>query len=232
MFSAGRGDELADTITSYLQFCEDSAITTKETKVYANSKPWINRELRQCLREKKEAFAVGDMNTVREKTKLFRTNSVKARAEYKDKVEAKFRIVKAKEAWQGLNNMMGRTTKSQYIKSDNPKELSEELNRFYARFDVGDSSSECENICSKLTTDAAPLEVGEQEVERCLRRLKPNKAPGPDGLRGSVLKTCSQQLAPMLTQLFSLFLNIPFVPRMQAVVQKTVAGLRTMSLAK
>ena len=78
--------------------------------------------------------------------------------------------------------MMGRKNKQQTVKTDNPRGFANELNRFYARFDVIDFSSERDNVCRSLLP--SPVCVEEEDVISCLSRLKPSKAPGPDGLKG------------------------------------------------
>ena len=49
-------DTITDSITSYICFCEENIVQTKRIKVYANSKPWVNRELKTNLLEKRKAF--------------------------------------------------------------------------------------------------------------------------------------------------------------------------------
>ena len=49
-------DTITDSITSYICFCEESIVQTKRIKVYANSKLWVNRELKTILLEKRKAF--------------------------------------------------------------------------------------------------------------------------------------------------------------------------------
>ena len=46
-----------------------------------------------------------------------------------------------------------------------------------------------------------------------LNLLQSTKAPGPDGLRGRILKECGTQLGGVMTQLFHLFLDASFVPK-------------------
>ena len=53
-------DTITDSITSYECFCEENIVQTKMIKVYANSKPWVNRELKAILLEKRKAFLEGD----------------------------------------------------------------------------------------------------------------------------------------------------------------------------
>ena len=50
------------------------------------------------------------------------------------------------------------------------------------------------------------LVLCEDEVYKVLLNLDPSKAPGPDGLRTMVLKTCARELTPSLCPLFNLSL--------------------------
>ena len=46
-------DIISDSITSYLLFCEENIVPKKEIKVYANTKSWINKDIRCFLSAKK-----------------------------------------------------------------------------------------------------------------------------------------------------------------------------------
>lgn len=61
------GDELTDTITSYIKFCEDYVSETKTVKIFPNNKPWVSKQLKICLNEKKAAFCSGDVQLMQEK---------------------------------------------------------------------------------------------------------------------------------------------------------------------
>lgn len=58
--SCGTLDELSVTVTDYLNLCVDTVIPVKEVTQYANSKPWINKRIRELLWRKRSAFARGD----------------------------------------------------------------------------------------------------------------------------------------------------------------------------
>ena len=49
-------DEYVDTVSSYISFCEQNCIPTKDIKLYPNSKPWFREEIRDRLDEKNNAF--------------------------------------------------------------------------------------------------------------------------------------------------------------------------------
>ncbi|GFR94610.1 hypothetical protein ElyMa_000923400 [Elysia marginata] len=52
--------ELTDSITEYIKFCENVTIKKKEIIYFPNSKPWINKELREVLSLKLKAFKSRD----------------------------------------------------------------------------------------------------------------------------------------------------------------------------
>ena len=65
------------------------------------------------LNEKKRASALSDSCKAKMMKEEFRSRAKTAKIEYKNKVEKKFEDGDAREAWQGLNTMMGRMQKQQ-----------------------------------------------------------------------------------------------------------------------
>ena len=53
-------DELTETVTSYIYFCEDCCIPTQTRVSYKNDKPWFTAKLRRLRLDKVEAFRSGD----------------------------------------------------------------------------------------------------------------------------------------------------------------------------
>ena len=51
-----------------------------------------------------------------------------------------------------------------------------------------------------------------EEVERYLKNLDVNKSPGPDGIPPRVVKECTTQLAPSLTNVFNKALSSGKLP--------------------
>lgn len=160
--------------------------------------------------EKKIAFILGDKELYREKVREFRGEMIKAKLNYKEKVERKFVTRNARDAWKGLNKMMGRNKKEPQCYGN--EILADDFNKFYARFDKQDFRRECDELCSGLQPDT-DITLTEKSVTAALSRINPNKAPGPDGLKGKVLKTCASQLGPVLTRLFQILLDAHIVPR-------------------
>ncbi len=53
-------DELTETLTSYISFCEDMCIPTRTHLTYNNDKPWFTAKLRQLRQAKEDAYRKGD----------------------------------------------------------------------------------------------------------------------------------------------------------------------------
>ena len=78
--------------------------------------------------------------------------------DYKDKVEHKLRNGNAKDAWRGLNTMMGRKHRVA-PQCEDPIHLSNNLNMFYSRFDRYDFSDECDSVCAGMIPAFMTLKV-------------------------------------------------------------------------
>ncbi len=53
-------DELTETVTSYISFCEDMCIPTRTHLTYNNDKPWFTAKLRQLHQAKEGAYRNGN----------------------------------------------------------------------------------------------------------------------------------------------------------------------------
>ena len=91
----------------------------------------------------------------------------------------------------------------------------EELNTFYARFDSFDFSDKVnslKNDLSNSSNDFKALEIEQHEVLISFNCLKTNKACGPDGLTGRVLKSCARELSFIYTYIFNMSLYMNIIP--------------------
>ena len=84
-------DQLNDCVTDYIHFCVD--IQTREKKVlcYPNNKPWITKDLRKTINEKKFLFAQGDIMALKLKQKELRKEIIKCKEIDKKKIESHFK---------------------------------------------------------------------------------------------------------------------------------------------
>lgn len=79
--------------------------------------------------------------------------------------------------------MMGREQEKQRVNIADCSRFVSDLNTFYGRFDVRDPKAGYSTVCEQILS-YDPIQLSEEEVGRCLSKIKPNKAPGAKGLRG------------------------------------------------
>lgn len=87
--------------------------------------------------------------------------------------------------------------------------LAEELNIFFARFEVDQPEMAASYSSSR---DRHILTLKEHEMQRTLRGVNLRTAAGPDGVAGHVLKSCANKLAGILTRIFNQSLSQYTVP--------------------
>jgi hypothetical protein len=109
--------------------------------------------------------------------------------------------------------LCGYGSKNDPIVTDNPLNCANELNAFFARFDVHNHKTECETLLNNLKIDAnCTAIISQDDVLKSLKRVKVNKSCGPDKISGKVLKSCADQLCEPLRVLYQLSLDLRWVP--------------------
>ena len=71
MLSCENVDQLNDCVTDYVNFCVDIQTREKEVLCYTNNKPWMTKDLKKRINEKKLLFAQRDRITLKLKKKTF-----------------------------------------------------------------------------------------------------------------------------------------------------------------
>ena len=82
-------DELTDTVTEYINFCELNSIKTKTVKCFGNNKPWVTKEMKTLLKEKRKAYY--NQNSIEQKSanKMIKNKIKECKNLYKQKIENK-----------------------------------------------------------------------------------------------------------------------------------------------
>ena len=205
---------LTDTITNYINFCVDSIIPKKVIKIFPNNKPWVTKELKCLLNEKKRLFCAKKTLELNVLQKEINHKIKTCKEKYKDKVESQFFTQNIRQAWQGVKTMVGCSKKPAVVHTSDDRKHAEDLNNFYARFDARDFSSEREAVVDKIRAAGGDNIVFTPETVKIhFSRLNVRKAPGPDGLIGFVLKSCNEQLCNVFCRLFQLSIDKCIIPK-------------------
>ncbi len=214
-------DELTETVTSYISFCEDIYIPTRTFLSFNNDKPWFTGKLKQLRQAKEDAYRSGDKilyNQARNRlTKEIRV----AKKNYSKKLKKELSANDPASVWTGLRNItMYKTPPPQSVEN---QQLGDDV--FYCRFEkarLTPSTRSDLHFTHSPTPPATPLppspttlpafKVCVEDVNRVFRKQKSRKASGPDGISPACLKVCAVQLAPIFTQIFNRSLELCEVP--------------------
>ena len=82
-------DGLTECITDYINLCVDCNVPAQTVTCYANNKPWITKDIKVILNEKKWAFSDGNHDEVRRVQGVVKLNIRVAQDNYKRKLENK-----------------------------------------------------------------------------------------------------------------------------------------------
>jgi hypothetical protein len=178
------------------------------------NQPWINQNLKRQVKKKQRMYAKAKDTNKRDDWKNYRQcrNQTKRniKKQYwtymntiidpdKDKAHRKlFKFIKSqKKDTSGVSPL--KTTQGLLSKS---KDKAEALNQqFKSAFTPPDPSPHPDKGPSPHPI-MPDFTVTENGVLKLLEELNPNKAPGPDGVSGKILKTMASEIAPILTIIF------------------------------
>lgn len=202
-----------DIFNSYFQFCFDMLVPTKVIKIYPNNKPWVTKELKTMLNEKRRYMVNGDSTQQKAVQKKINKKITDSKKDYKEKIEGLFRTNSTKDAWIGLKTLCGHKEKTNIPYPQDITTYVNEMNSFFARFERYNFSEECNNIISDTQNiSSEKILITEKCVLQSLKRVRASKATGPDGVPARALKCCAEQLAPVLRSLFQHSIDHGIVP--------------------
>ena len=195
-------------VLGYIKHCMDTVTVDKCIRVYPNKKPWMTREVQCLLRERDTAFRSGDAAMYSAARAKLKRGIREAKAAYRGRIEDCLQSNNSRQVWQGVQHITNYRP-SNLTAVDGEATLAEQLNHFFARFEV--NSPEAATLHPPAQSSFT-LTVEEHEVRRTLRAVNPRKAVGPDGVSGQVLRDCADQLAGVFTKIFNQSLSRAAVP--------------------
>uniref|UniRef100_A0A8C1D980 Reverse transcriptase domain-containing protein n=1 Tax=Cyprinus carpio carpio TaxID=630221 RepID=A0A8C1D980_CYPCA len=208
-------DELTETVTSYISFCEDICIPTRTYLTFNNDKPWFTAKLRHLRQAKEDAYRNGDRVLYNQARNTLNKEIRAAKRTYSKKLEDQFTSKDSTSVWKGLRAITNYKTPAPCTEAN--QRLANDLTEFYCRFETPHIHSDHLST-QPLTPPAIPLsippalQISENDVRQVFRKNKRRKAPGPDGVTPACLRTCADQLGPIFSQIFNRSLELCEVP--------------------
>ncbi|KAI2667828.1 putative RNA-directed DNA polymerase from transposon BS [Labeo rohita] len=216
-------DELTDTVTSYISFCEDMCVPTRTYLSFNNDKPWFSAKLKQLRQAKEDAYRSGDKALYKQAKYTLNREIRVAKLNYSGKLKKQLSRNDPKSVWNGLKAIT--SYKSPSPSTEANQQLADDLNEFYCRFEkqktgltpythpecpATQPSTPCPSIPPTVSQPA--LKICEGDVCKVFRKQKTRKAKGPDGVSPACLKACAVQLSSIFTLIFNRSLELCIVP--------------------
>ena len=178
--------------------------------------PWWNKSLQKEVKLKQKAWRKYTERKTPDnfdKYKLQRnktTTSIrKARQDYEDKItdnlkQAPKKLYSYIRSQQKVRAAVGPLKDDRGKFTETDQEVAEALQGFFKSVFTKESSHEVPVFQEQLSHEEVltTVEITPGLVSAELKRLNPDKAPGPDGMSSTVLRACAEQLAGPLATLF------------------------------
>ncbi len=130
--AANHLDELTETVTSYISFCEDLCIHTRPHLTYNNDKPWFTAKLRQLRQAKKYIYRKG-YKVLNKQAKYTLEKEIRvAKRNYSKKLRIQFSSSDSASVWKGMKDITSYNTPSP--STVKYQQQADNLNEFYCRF--------------------------------------------------------------------------------------------------
>ena len=185
-------------------------VVRHNNKTRTNSKPWFSNKCRQAQQKCHLARRMFKINRTHQNHRELLTSSntykreiTKSITNYKRMMRNKFRQMKQKspkDFWNYVNSLNRKTSNSD-IKIDSLFDFFKNLNS--TEHDDGDDSRK-ELGVPNFDSDALNIEVTEDEIMNCIKKLKNVKSPGTDEIIDEYIKISCPLLLPIYVKLFNI----------------------------
>lgn len=209
--------------TKTLEIIQNRVPTKMSSSRFSN--PWMNTDIRRATRRKQRAHTKSrktkkkrDIKRYERLQKEVKSMINEAHKQYLVNTVSEDFNTKSKKFWSYVKSKRQDSTgvsplknAEGFLQSDSVTKAEILNQQFQSAFTAEDTS----NIPSKGDSpfpDMEAIQVNTEGVRKLLLNLKVDKATGPDSIPAFILKTASDELAPMLTRLFQLSLETGEVP--------------------
>lgn len=137
-----------------------------------------------------------------------------ARETHKRHLEEAFKAGNPRKTWETMKNMTGMPSKHHKSFATNNELASAcDLNTFFTRFETSGNAGRCREVMESVTVGSEDrLEISVGQVAHVFRHLNGRKSTGPDNINASILKTYSEELAPVWQPIFQHSLDTHTLP--------------------
>jgi len=147
-------DRLTECITDYINFCVDCIVPAWTVTCYSNNKPWITKDIKAVLNNKKRTIRDGNRDEVRRVQGVLKLKIREAKDNYRRKLENKLQRNNMRDVWSGMRTIT-EFQRTDSIGLEGRVDRANELNLFFNRFNTAallpqDSAAGCPTTTNAL----------------------------------------------------------------------------------
>ena len=225
-------DEAAEIWTHTLLTISKEYIPCHEITVHSRDKPWITHDIKKLIKKRNASYRKYQRTRETRHYDIYlcikdevNEKILEAKEEYRTQLVRKLEDLRTqpRDFWKVAKQVYGSKThenvptlidnNTHYTKGTEKANL---LASYFSSqsqepvLPADHSFPEVEDTDHKLTE----IIITEEDVNRELRKLKPGKSTGPDGLSNELLKLTSRSIAPSLTELYNRVLRSGVYPKL------------------
>ncbi len=182
-------DELTETVTSYISFCEITCATcymcipTSTHLTYNNDKPWFTAKLKQPCQTKEDTYRKVDIVLYKQAKYTLEKEIRVGKSNYSDKLRIQFSSCDSASVWKGLKEITNYKTPSPSTVEN--QQQADNLNEFYCRFEKTPHTRSGHLSTQPLPPLATPLsptpaiQISEDDVCQVYWKQKRKKSTRP-----------------------------------------------------
>ena len=185
-------------------------IPSKTTSSNSNL-PWFKHSHKRIMRRKRKAYdkarrtgTSSDWEVFRRLRRLLDRSLRKSRSEYLQDIDENLTSKNTKPFWRYIKSLRQSSTGVSTANGIATTPI-DKANAMNSQFQSVFTKENCDNLPSLKSPKIQQMSsifISIEGIKKLLKDLKPQKAPGPDGISPTILKECADSVAPLLQQIF------------------------------
>ncbi len=126
-------------------------VVKKDVVVYSNNKPYIKKDIKKCINNKKLAFRNRDKVGLLVAQKYLKYNLKKAKEQHRQTMEHSLYTSNTRTLWETMKLVTNMNPAKKHITTLDNLQRANELNDLYLRFGAHNYLEECHSILQSLS---------------------------------------------------------------------------------
>ena len=189
--------QLVKTTADSVNFHVDRVFQKKKIKAYPNNKPFIAKEVKALINKKKLAFVKNDLIQMQQAQKELNQKLKESKRHYKEKLIDQCKTMNTKKLWKTVRTVVDMKTSRKPLHANDKSQFADELNSFTKSLMLLTIDRKTTQMLHSVETDFMTQLTSQWIWWPVFSKTCARKATGPDGISAFLLRTCTEEIAPV-----------------------------------